>query len=298
MISGTGGEWLVLLEAADERERSTMDPSSFARLVSAWTTPAPTTLYSPNRYALQVAVRATDPASALASAISLWKDALRRAELAEWDLVRAEIMTPEKLEQELQAAEWDWDGQDAPLQALPDTGDVVGDDLLRRALYDSVTGLPTRELFLDDVRRALAAGPSPSAVHVMLVVHLDGLETVDSLACSAPDDVMVEIAGRLTEMVRDCDTVARVGPAEFALLVEASPGRDTDCLARRIVDRFRGPLLDEGLPPTVRVSVGVATSSPGGDADQLILMAGMAMVVARAEGGNCHRPFASNPDSV
>ncbi len=267
-------EWLVLLEAEDTAERSTIDPSSFARLVSSWATPVPTTLYTPTRYALQVAVTATDAPSALSAAISRWKDCLRRTALPEWPLVRAEIMTPEELEQELQALEWGSNGEDAPAPLCPLAREVAADDLLRRAFHDPVTGLPSRELFLDGVRRALASRTAASPPLAMLVVGIDGFEIVNgSVRRSLADETAVEIARRLTEMVRRGDTVARVGPTQFALLVEAPTGEDADCLARRIVDLFRCPPPGAGPPLDVRVTVGVAMSTSTDDADQLLLVA-------------------------
>lgn len=295
LSSDTRSDWIVLLEVADKWERSTIDATSLGRLLASWATLAPTTLYSENRYALQVSVSASNPALALSSAISLWKDALRRTGIPEWELVRAEIMTPEERDKELNAAEWGSDGQDAPVRIC----DVMGEELLRRALHDSVTGWPSRELFIDHVRTALAACASASEVQAVMVVHLDGLDSVDpSVRCLARDDVVVEMADRLSAVLRRSDTAARVGPAEFAVLIEAATGEDTDSLARRIVEAFRCPLFHEGKTVAVRASVGVATSSPGDDADQLTLSAEAAMVVAREAGGDCHRPFHHNRDSI
>jgi diguanylate cyclase (GGDEF)-like protein len=297
--SETFTEWLVLLEAADTRGQSTIEWSSLARLVHSWATPVPTALYSPSRYALQVPVTATDPPSALSTAISLWKDSLHRSGLPQWPLVRAEVMTPEELELELQVAKCAGDGHDAPPQAPLSTPDVVADDLLRRALHDSGTGLPNRELFLDRVRRALATAMPAPAVPAIILVHVDGLDTVDrSLGCPASDDTLVEIAGRLGEVVRRDDTVARVGAAALAVLVEAAGVNDTECVARRIVDLFRCRSLDEGHPLPARASVGVAMASSTDDPDQLILMAEMAVAAAKDAGGDCHKTFASNPGSV
>lgn len=274
MGSDTVMEWLVLLEAEDTAERSTIDPSSFARLVSSWATPAPTTLYTPTRYALQVAVSAADAPSALSAAISRWKDCLRRAALPEWALVRAEIMTPEELEQELRALEWGSNGEDAPARLCPLAGDVAADDLLRRAFHDPVTGLPSRELFLDRVRRALASRTAAAPPVAMLVVRIDGFEIVNgSLRCSLADETLVEIARRLTETVRRGDSVARVGPTRFALLVEVPTGEDADCLVRRIVDLFDRQPPGAGPPLGVSATVGVAMSTSTDDADQLILVA-------------------------
>ena len=288
------------MEAAGERGGSTMEPTSFARMVSSWATPAPTTLYSPDRYALQVPLRATNPPLALSSAIALWKEALRRSGLPEWELVRAEVLTPQELEAEWQAAERADGGGNTSSPSPPSSVDVLGNALLRDALHDSVTGLPDRELFIHEVRQVLASGGPPWATQAAMVVHLDALDVVEpSRGCSVPDDVLAEIAARLREVVRRGDAVARFGPAEFALLVEASSVGDTDCLAGRIADRFRCPLPHEGKPMHVTASVGVATTtSSGSDADQLIGMAEVAMVAAMEAGGDCHKYFAASEDTV
>lgn len=291
-------EWLVLLEAEDTAERSTIDPSSFARLVSSWATPEPTSLYTPTRYALQVAVSATDAPSALSAAISRWKDCLRRTALPEWPLVRAEIMTPEELEQELQALEWGGNGEDAPARLCPLAGDVAADDLLRRAFHDPVTGLPSRELFLDGVRRALASRTSASPPLAVLVVRIERFELVDgSLRRSLADETVVAVAGRLIEMVRRGDTVARVGPSQFALLVEVPNGEDADCLARRIVDLFHCPPPGGGRPLGLRATVGVAMSTSTDDADQLILVAEWRSHSPEGRGATLSELSEPNPES-
>lgn len=294
-----GTDWIVLLEAADTRAVSSIDAASFAHLVSSWASPAPMTLHSPNRYALQVPLRAVDPQSALSSAIWLWRDALCRSGLPEWKLLRVEVMTAEEFEQELRAAEVDGDGAGAQVPATSARQDVVAEELLRRALHDAVTGLPCRELFLGEVRRALTA-EAAATDWALIVVHVDGGALDGSWAHPAPDDVLMVLAGRLSEAVRRADTVARVGPAEFGILVEASQGNDGECLSRRIVERLGLPPLryDYGGPLLCTVSVGLVTTSHDADADQLILKAELAVAAARAAGGNCYRRFAVSPDSV
>ena len=291
----TQRDWVVLLEAADEG--STIEPTSFARMISSWAAPAPTTLYSPDRCAFQVPVRAADPPLALAHAMGLWKNALRRSGLPQWELLRVEVLTSQELEREWQEAERAEDGSDAWREA-PRT-DAGADALLRRALHDPLTGLPARELFIDEVRRALASGRPALETHAVMVVHLEGLDSVEPPPeCTVSNDVVAQIARRLTDLVRRGDTVARVGPADFALLVHAPSVSDTDALARRIADRLRCPSAAEDQPLAVTASVGVATTFWGGDADQLILMAEVAMEAAREAGGDRHRRFAASPDSV
>ena len=98
-------EWIVLLEAADVgTAASTIDAGRFRQFLRAWGPPAPATLYSPDRYALQLQINAIDHATALSSALRQWRDAVARAGLPEWELVRVEIMTPDEQEREYQTA--------------------------------------------------------------------------------------------------------------------------------------------------------------------------------------------------
>lgn len=261
-------EWIVLLEASDERGRSTIDASSFRRLVSSWPGPGPTALYSPNRYAIQVPVRAFNPPSALSTAMWLWKDVLRRTGLPDWQLVRAEIVTPDELERELLTAEAAvGDGED-PMEP-GSTDEEVGGELLWRALHDPATGLPDRELFLDQVRRALGAGGEGGApVLSLVVVDLGG-----SLRAPAPDAVLLEVGRRLVEAVRPQDTVARVGPCRFALLLTLPAPGDTEAVARRIADRIRAPLRHDGRALALAAGIGVATTACSRDPDELMALA-------------------------
>lgn len=274
-------QWVVLLEAADESGLSSVDADSYAKLVSSWAVSVPTTLYSPNRYAMQVIVGAGDAPTALGMALSQWKDALMRATMPEWELVRAEVLTPRELELELRAAE-QCDMPDAMFTAPTGSERLEADELLRRVLQDDVTGLPTREAFVDEVRRELQAPVSDRTVRVVVALALDQLARCERSAPSTR--LMSDVGARLTATVRRDDTVARIGEAEFAALVRLPSSSDTERLAERVVqsvrsvgDRHRRPLT---------ASVGVATASSADDPDELLLTAELAMVAARDAGGD------------
>lgn len=285
VVDSKEGEWVVLLEAADERCLSTIEPQGFHRLVDSWAVPTPTTLYSPNRYALQTTVRAADPPAALALAVSLWQDAVRRSGVPAWDLVRAEIMTPGELEKELGAA-----GGPGTFGA-PASERLVGDELLRRALHDGVTGLPDREMFLDEVRRTLLTAVAHRAVRAVVAVAVDagGRSGAPTQGRDA-DELSAVVARHLTAAVRRGDTVARVGTAEFAALVTL-PGLDhADRLAERMVRSAR--TAGERLGRQLTASVGVAVaSSTDDDPDDLVVTAELAMVAAQQAGGDRHVHF-------
>lgn len=281
---------MVLLEAADDRARATIDAAAFRRMVTAWDAAPPAGLYSPSRYALQVAVTARDAPSALAAALELWSAALGRAGLPEWPLVRTEIVTSDEFERDFLAEEAVVRSECSPLDQVSAVPDPASEDLLRSALHDPVTGLAGRELFLDQVRVALTGAPE-GAVRAVMVVDVDGLER------PPPEEALVEVAGRLKDAVRRGDLVARVGSAQFALLVTVTSGEDTDLVAERVVGNVGAPILDDGPTLAVTATVGVARTSRGGDADDLLRMAHVAMVAARQAGGERHQEFAARSDS-
>ena len=282
---------MVLLEAADEGPRSAIGETEFRRMVSSWAAAPPAALYSRCRYALQVSVTAADAGSALTTALGLWADALRRASVPEWPLIRAEIVTSDEFESDYFAGDGAWQGRDGGADPLSSGLDPDGDDLLRRALHDGVTGLPGRELFIDQVREALARAAGREVPAVM-VVDVDGLDL------PAPDEVMAAVAGRLKDAVRRGDLVARIGAARFALLVTVPWGEEVDRVARRLVANVRSPILVGRRALSVKASVGVARTAPGTDADHLILMAEVATTAAKEAGGDCHRQYAARSDSV
>ena len=281
-------QWMVLIEAADDQTEARMDAAAFRRMMTSWGGPPPTGLYSPSRYALQVSVKASDPQSALVAAVGHWAAARRRAGVPDWPLVRAEIVTPDEFERDLLSADPGAADPDTATAAPASPCDPAGEDLLRRALHDPVTGLANREQFLGQVGAAVAAGLPIGPRQAVMVVEV-AEAGVDRSALG--EEVLVEVAGRLKDAVRRADVVARVSPAQFALLVTVRPGEDLDLVARRVVENVRSPILDEGPTVSVTASVGVAATASGTDADQLLLMAELALSEARDAGGDCHRQF-------
>jgi GGDEF domain-containing protein len=283
----TWTEWAILLEVAAEHGASTIDPEGLRRLVGAWSGPVPTSLYSPSRYALQVTVWATDPPAALGIAMSQWADARRRSCLPVGDLVRAEVLTSSELERELQSAERVTGATDTLPAPLPER--AVADELLRRAFNDSVTGLPNREMFLDEVRRALAAPLCGTDVRAVVTV---GVHQVGGRA-QPPDDLLAEIGRRITAAVRRGDPVARVGMAEFAALVTLPFGDQSDRVAARLVHCVVAAGARHGrcLKPSVRVAI----ASTGDDPDELITTAKAILGGATATDAGCQ--LASRPSA-
>jgi diguanylate cyclase (GGDEF)-like protein len=165
-------------------------------------------------------------------------------------------------------------------------------ELVRQALTDPLTGLANRALFNDRVVHALArAGRDPGRVATMLI-DLDGFKLVnDGLGHGAGDAVLVAVADRLRNAVRDGDTVARLGGDEFAVLLEdVRTPEEANAAALRMLAALATPV---SAPTEVFVgaSIGVATATTEDDAGTLLRHADIAMYIAKARGKGQHVHF-------
>jgi diguanylate cyclase (GGDEF)-like protein/PAS domain S-box-containing protein len=154
-------------------------------------------------------------------------------------------------------------------------------ELTYRAYHDALTGLANRALFDDEVARA-AQRDRPIGV---LLIDLDDFKRVnDTFGHFVGDELLSEVAGRLTAATGSCGMVARLGGDEFAILVDHASLGMVETLAERVVDAVRAPVSAAGHDVAVSVSVGVATSdvSPG---ERLLRDADIALYMAKAAGG-------------
>ncbi len=118
------------------------------------------------------------------------------------------------------------------------------EQLVHTALYDALTDLPNRALFLDRLERAIRRGKrQPNYRFAVLYMDLDRFKVVnDGLGHLAGDQMLVFIARRLESCLREGDTFARLGGDEFALLMEGLVKEsDALLLAERIQNELRKP---------------------------------------------------------
>ncbi|MCY1143034.1 diguanylate cyclase [Actinoplanes sp. Pm04-4] len=156
------------------------------------------------------------------------------------------------------------------------------DELRHLAMHDALTSLPNRALFRERLDQA-----DPGEPRAVFFIDLDGFKAVnDGLGHAAGDQLLVEVARRLTQCARSGDTVARLGGDEFAVLA-ATPAAEP--FAERIVTSLRTPFDIDGQPVTISCSVGVAVADADAaptDAERLIHAADEAMYAAKAAGKN------------
>jgi len=164
-------------------------------------------------------------------------------------------------------------------------------ELERRALFDSLTGLPNRAVFRDRLEHALARTARRPETLAVLLLDLDGFKLVnDSLGHDAGDDLLVVLGGRVTGCARSSDTVARLGGDEFAILLEDAVSEESAlALAERILAALKQPFEVRGREVFVSASVGIALDDgSAAQPDDLIRNADTAMYAAKADGkGKC-----------
>ena len=137
------------------------------------------------------------------------------------------------------------------------------EQLVHTALYDALTDLPNRALFLDRLERAIRRGKRQTNYRfAVLYLDLDRFKVInDGLGHLAGDQMLVFIARRLESCLREGDTFARLGGDEFALLMEGlHKESDALLLAERIQNELRKPFLLGINEVVTSTSIGIAFS--------------------------------------
>lgn len=175
--------------------------------------------------------------------------------------------------------------------------------LREQALHDTLTGLPNRKLLRDRLEQALAAlSRSDGTCLALLFMDLDGFKEINDRHGHAVGDRMLEkIAGRLSGLVRESDTVARHGGDEFVVLLrDLEAPEEAELVARRVCEGAGGVEPIEASPTGLTVSVGVTLVADGGDPralpvetvladpDEALRCADRAMYRAKQEGGSSY----------
>ena len=172
---------------------------------------------------------------------------------------------------------------------LTHIGDIKSEQqrLSHLAYHDSLTGLPNRLLLADRLEMALLRSRREYAYVALLFLDLDGFKEInDTYGHETGDVLLVAIARRLDEAVREQDTVARLGGDEFILLFEGLAGvEEASCLSKRVEALFAEPFVVGGRPFLCSASAGLAVHRPGDGttAQEMIATADMRMYETKAQ---------------
>jgi diguanylate cyclase (GGDEF)-like protein len=154
------------------------------------------------------------------------------------------------------------------------------------ARFDELTALPNRVNFRDEIEGLLRARREADQLSALLFIDLDQFKQVnDTLGHPCGDQLLCAVAGRLRDMLRPEDFVARFGGDEFVVFQQSiRSAEDAAILARRIVDHLSERYKIDNHLVEIGASVGIAMTSPGISADTLIKNADMALYRAKADG--------------
>lgn len=161
------------------------------------------------------------------------------------------------------------------------------EELKYRAHHDDLTGLPNRTLLLERLNQEMAHARRSGKQLAVLFLDLDRFKHVnDVMGHDVGDQLLCEVAERLTSCTREGDTVARLGGDEFVLLLPglANP-QQAMRLANETLSLLKEPFMLDGSESYIGVSIGVALFPDDGSlAPELLKKADMAMYRAKATG--------------
>jgi diguanylate cyclase (GGDEF)-like protein len=173
-------------------------------------------------------------------------------------------------------------------------------EINRMARFDSVTELPNRRCFEEQLALALRREGAPGDGLTVMFLDLDDFKQVnDSLGHRTGDKLLVEIASRLNAIIGPSDLVARWGGDEFVILHHHKPALlETSAVAKRIIEEINRAVVIDGSEVIVGASIGSASAPEDGTSpDALLSKADIALYAAKADGRRVWRAFEPAMDS-
>ena len=171
------------------------------------------------------------------------------------------------------------------------------EEIIRRlAFHDALTGLPNRLVFQDRLALALAQARRKQQMLAVMMLDLDRFKDVnDTRGHDVGDEVLKAAGQRLQSIVREGDTVCRMGGDEFMLLFpEVSAEVDAIHIAEKIIEEFQAPLYVRNHEIPITTSIGVSIFPlDAKEPEELIRYSDMAMYRAKDYGRNNFQRYTS-----
>jgi len=161
-------------------------------------------------------------------------------------------------------------------------------ELERLAQYDSLTGLPNRNLFNERIAQALARGRRRAQPTALVYLDIDHFKSInDSMGHVAGDAVLSGFAARLIKCVRDTDTVARLGGDEFVILLDSlRHPEDVRLVGNKLIETMKPELHVGQKRLQVTASIGIAFAIGTETGEILLNRADGALYEAKKAGRN------------
>jgi diguanylate cyclase (GGDEF)-like protein/PAS domain S-box-containing protein len=164
----------------------------------------------------------------------------------------------------------------------------IEEQIQHMARYDNLTDLPNRALFTDRIERAVLAAQRNRCKLALFFIDLDKFKPInDELGHAVGDWLLQAVAQRMTEAVRESDTVARIGGDEFAVLLPSIATPQDACnVAEKIRCALNRPfIMGDGVTLAISCSIGVALYPEHGDRERDLLRAADEAMYRAKQGG-------------
>lgn len=161
--------------------------------------------------------------------------------------------------------------------------------IVRQATFDTLTGLPNRNLTLDRLKQMLNFCRRNNRMFAVMFLDLDHFKSVnDALGHAAGDELLIKTATRIKGALRDSDSVGRMGGDEFVVLLgDLDNADDIVPIANKILAEVRQPLVLSGHTIVTATSIGITVYPMDGDTPEAILKnADSALYEAKKNGRN------------
>jgi len=159
----------------------------------------------------------------------------------------------------------------------------------RQASIDGLTGLPNRNLIMDRLGQMLTSSRRGGRLFAVMFMDLDHFKAVnDALGHAAGDELLIRVAHRIRDAVRECDSVGRMGGDEFIVLLnDISAAQDIIPIANKILAEVSRPLVVAERTLQTAASIGITVYPMDGDSVETLLKnADSAMYEAKKNGRN------------
>jgi len=154
------------------------------------------------------------------------------------------------------------------------------------AYYDSLTGLPNRNLFLERINEEIAEAKDSSSSLAVVITDINKFKSIyDIYGSEVGDRVLKEVAERLSTAIRKGDAVAHLGNDEFGIACVGLTGSDDIIMLEKIIKDISYPLKIDGDEISLAFSTGISLYPHDGEnASELLKSAGLALSTAKKEG--------------
>ena len=169
--------------------------------------------------------------------------------------------------------------------------------ILHMATHDGLTGLANRVLLSDRLQQAIAVAQRDPRMIALLFIDLDHFKQInDTLGHSMGDELLKHVGEKISMLMRQSDTLARIGGDEFIVLLPSIRWQgESIAVAQKIIAALDEEIVIDGVSFNISPSIGISIyPSDGADAESLLRNADIAMYRAKASGRNTYQCYTAD----